>query len=133
MANKFDVKERAKDILEETLDREAVNVLAAISQEMQGIFRENPEPSREDAVKIVTEYFTADGKSEQFIANWISTAEEHSASRGLSDADQPKAMLSDLGVFRFMNFLKEQGLTDDQISIVLRGAVQQATDQHAGA
>ena len=129
MANKFDVKERAKDILEETLDREAVNVLAAISHEMQIIFGENPEPSRADVVRIVTDYFTGEGKSAQFIANWINTAEEHSQSRGLAEADQPKAMLSDLGVFRFMNFLQEQGLTDDQITIVLRGAVQQAADQ----
>ncbi|MCW8798514.1 MAG: RidA family protein, partial [Prosthecochloris sp.] len=118
MANKFDVKERAKDILEETLDREAVNVLAAISHEMQIIFGENPEPSRADVVRIVTDYFTGEGKSAQFIANWINTAEEHSQSRGLAEADQPKAMLSDLGVFRFMNFLQEQGLTDDQITIV---------------
>ncbi|MBF0585401.1 RidA family protein [Prosthecochloris sp. N3] len=129
MANKFDVKERAKDILEETLDREAVNVLATISQEMQMIFKDNPDPSREDVVRIVTEYFTGDGKSEHFISNWITTAQEHSRSRGLSEKDQPKAMLSDLGVFRFMNFLKEQGLTEDQVTIVLRGAVQQAADQ----
>jgi len=131
MAHKFDVKERAKDILEETLDREAVNVLAKISQEMQSIFRDNPDPSMDDVVVIITDYFTGDGKSEQFAQNWISTAQEHSQKHGLKEEDQPKAMLSDLGVFRFMNFLKEQGLTDDQISIVLRGAVQQATDQQA--
>jgi len=129
MANRFDVKERAKDILEEALDREAVNVLAKISQEMQQIFRDNPEPSMPDAVSIVTDYFVKNGKSEQFISNWISTAEEHGRSRGLLEADQPKAMLSDLGVFRFMNFLKEKGLSDDQVNIVLRGAVQQATEQ----
>ena len=129
MANKFDVKERAKDILEEALDREAVNVLAKISQEMQQIFRDNPEPSKQDAVRIVGEYFRSDGKPEHFISNWISTAEEHCCSRGLDETDRPKAMLSDLGVFRFMNFLKEKGLSDDQVNIVLRGAVQQAAEQ----
>ena len=129
MAKKFDVKEKAKDILEEALDREAVDVLAKISREMQQIFSENPEPSRPDVVRIVSEYFIDDGKSEQFVTNWINTAEEHCRSRGLREEDQPKAMLSDLGVFRFMNFLMEKGLTDDQVDIVLRGAVQQAADE----
>ena len=132
MAKKFDVKEKAKDILEEALDREAVDVLANISREMQQIFSENPEPSRPDVVRIVTDYFSNDGKSEQFIANWIDTAEEHCRSRGLREEDQPKAMLSDLGVFRFMNFLMEKGLTDDQVDIVLRGAVQRANDEEKG-
>ncbi|MBC8525110.1 MAG: RidA family protein, partial [Chlorobium phaeobacteroides] len=104
MAKKLDVKEKAKDILEEALDREAVDVLARISREMQQIFDENPQPSEADVVRIVTDYFSSDGKSEQFIANWIDTACEHCRSRGLGEGDQPKAMLSDLGVFRFMNF-----------------------------
>ncbi|NTW83215.1 MAG: RidA family protein, partial [Chlorobiaceae bacterium] len=34
MTHKGDVKEQAKDILEETLDREAVIVLGRISEEM---------------------------------------------------------------------------------------------------
>ncbi len=132
MAKKFDVKQKAKDILEEALDREAVDVLAKISREMQQVFNENPEPSWPDVVRIVTDYFTSDGKSEQFIANWINTAKEHSRSRGLREEDQPKAMLSDLGVFRFMNFLMEKGLTDDQVNIVLRGAIQRAADEENG-
>ncbi len=132
MAKKFDVREKAKDILEEALDREAVDVLAKISREMQQIFDENPDPSRLDVIRIVTGYFSSNGKSEQFIANWIDTAEEHCKSRGLGVDDQPKAMLSDLGVFRFMNFLMEKGLTDDQVHIVLRGAVQQAKDEENG-
>jgi hypothetical protein len=129
MRNKFDVKEQAKDILEETLDMEAVAVLAKISEEMQLIFSNNPQPTFPDAVRIVTDYFENNGKSGPFIGDWIRTAEEHSKSRGLNKDDQPKAMLSDLGVFRFMSFLKDKGLTDDQIFIVLTGAVQQATDQ----
>ncbi|MCW8796670.1 MAG: RidA family protein [Chlorobium sp.] len=132
MAKKLDVKEKAKDILEEALDREAVDVLARISREMQQIFDENPEPSEADVVRIVTDYFSSDGKSKQFIANWIDTACEHCRSRGLGEEDQPKAMLSDLGVFRFMNFLMEKGLTDDQVHIVLRGAVQRANDVENG-
>ncbi len=126
MSQKSDVTQKARDILEEALDREAVDVLAEISREMQQIFNENPEPSRDDVVRIVSDYFTGDGKSEQFVENWIHTAEEHCDSRGLREEDRPKAMLSDLGVFRFMNFLMEKGLTDDQVNIVLRGAVQQA-------
>jgi hypothetical protein len=129
MARKIDVTQKAKGILEEALDREAVDVLAKISREMQQIFNDNPEPSRPDVVRIVSEYFTNDGKSEQFVTNWINTADEHCRSRGLREEDQPKAMLSDLGVFRFMNFLMEKGLTDDQVNIVLRGAVQQANDE----
>ena len=38
MTQKSDVKEQAKDILEETLDREAVIVLARISEEMKLLF-----------------------------------------------------------------------------------------------
>jgi hypothetical protein len=129
MTKKLDVKEKAKDILEETLDMEAVAILATISEEMQVIFTNNPQPSYGDAVRVVTDYFHHNGKSGEFIEDWIRTAEEHSKSRGLTDDDQPKAMLSDLGVFRFMSFLKEKGLTDEQICIVLTGAVQQATDQ----
>lgn len=129
MAKKVDVTQKAKDILEEALDREAVDVLAKISREMQQIFHEHPEPTRQDVVRIVSDYFTGNGKSEQFVTNWISTAEEHCRSRGLREEDQPKAMLSDLGVFRFMNFLMEKGLTDDQVNIVLRGAVQRANDE----
>lgn len=129
MAKKVDVTQKAKDILEEALDREAVDVLAKISQEMQQIFHEHPEPTRQDVVRIVSDYFTGNGKSEQFVTSWISTAEEHCKSRGLREEDQPKAMLSDLGVFRFMNFLMEKGLTDDQVNIVLRGAVQRANDE----
>ncbi|MCG8343551.1 MAG: RidA family protein [Chlorobiales bacterium] len=129
MAKKVDVTQKAKDILEEALDREAVDVLAKISREMQQIFHEHPEPTRQDVVRIVSDYFTGNGKSEQFVTSWISTAEEHCKSRGLREEDQPKAMLSDLGVFRFMNFLMEKGLTDDQVNIVLRGAVQRANDE----
>jgi hypothetical protein len=131
MTKKFDVKEKAKDILEETLDMEAVAVLAKISEEMQLIFNDNPQPTFPDVVRIITGFFENDGRSGQFIEDWVRTAEEHSRSRGLEEPDQPKAMLSDLGVFRFMCFLKEKGLTEEQIHIVLTGAVQQATDQRS--
>ena len=126
MTQKSGVKEQAKDILEEALDREAVIVLARISEEMQLLFKAHPEPAREDVERIVTGFFLETGKSEQFIDDWLKTSEEYSRNRGLSEQDQPKAMLSDLGVFRFMSFLKDKGLTDDQITIVLTGAVQQA-------
>jgi len=126
MTQKSGVKEQAKDILEETLDREAVIVLARISEEMQLLFKAHPEPAREDVERIVTGFFLETGKSEQFIDDWLKTSEEYSRNRGLSEQDQQKAMLSDLGVFRFMSFLKDKGLTDDQITIVLTGAVQQA-------
>jgi hypothetical protein len=128
MTKKFDVKEKARDIIEETLDMEAVVLLGKISEEMQLIFHENPSPTFADAVRIVTDFFVTDGRPSLFIEDWLRTAEEHSRSRGLDEIDQPKAMLSDLGVFRFMWFLKEKGLTEDQIDIVLTGAVQQATD-----
>ena len=126
MIQKSDVKEQAKDILEETLDREAVLVLARISEEMQLLFQAHPEPVRADVERLVTGFFLETGKSEQFIEDWIKTSEEYSRARGLAEQDQPKAMLSDLGVFRFMSFLKDKGLTDEQITIVLTGAVQQA-------
>ncbi|MEI6848027.1 MAG: RidA family protein [Chlorobiaceae bacterium] len=126
MTQKYDVKDRAKDILEETLDREAVIVVARISEEMQLLFRAHPEPTWEEVERIVTGFFLENGKSEKFIEDWIKTSEEYSCTRGLSLQDRPKAMLSDLGVFRFMSFLKDKGLTDDQITIVLTGAVQQA-------
>ena len=126
MTQKSDVKEQAKDILEETLDREAVIVLARISEEMQLIFQAHPEPAMDKVKVIVTGFFLENGKSEQFIDDWIKTSEEYSCARGLDEQYQPKAMLSDLGVFRFMSFLKDKGLTDDQIAIVLTGAVQQA-------
>ncbi len=132
MTHKSDVKERAKDILDETLDREAVIVLARISEEMQLIFLAHPEPERDKVKEIVTGFFLENGKSEEFIDDWIKTSEEYSRTRGLSEQDQPKAMLSDLGVFRFMNFLKDKGLTDDQITIVLTGAVQQAASDRQG-
>jgi hypothetical protein len=128
MTKKFDVKEKARDILEETFDTEAVVLLGKISEEMQLIFTNNPSPTFADAVRIVTDYFVSDGRPDGFIEDWLRTAEEHSRSRGLDEFDQPKAMLSDLGIFRFMWFLKEKGLTEDQIDIVLTGAVQQATD-----
>ncbi|EAT58452.1 hypothetical protein [Chlorobium ferrooxidans] len=132
MTQKSDVKEQAKDILEETLNREAVIVLTRISEEMQLLFQAHPDPVTEEVETIVTGYFLENGKSEQFIEDWIKTSKEYSGTRGLSPQDQPKAMLSDLGVFRFMNFLKEKGLTDDQITIVLTGAVQQAaSDQQS--
>ena len=132
MTHKSDVKERAKDILDETLDREAVIVLARISEEMQLLILAHPEPEADKVKEIVTGYFLENGRSEQFIDDWIKTSEEYSRTRGLGEQDQPKAMLSDLGVFRFMNFLKDKGLTDDQITIVLTGAVQQAaSDQSA--
>jgi len=129
MTKKFDVKKQAKDILEENLDMEAVMYLGRISEEMQQIFSSNPMPSFDDVARIVTDYFVADGRPAGFIEDWIRTAEEHSKSRGLDEEDRPKAILSDLGVFRFMWFLKERGLTEEQINIVLTGAVQQATGQ----
>ncbi len=132
MTQKSDVKDQAKDILDETLDREAVIVLARISEEMQLLFLAHPEPAIDKVKEIVTGFFLENGKSEQFIDDWIKTSEEYSQTRGVGEQDQPKAMLSDLGVFRFMYFLKEKGLTDEQITIVLTGAVQQAvSDQQA--
>ncbi len=131
MTQKSDVKERAKDILDETLDREAVIVLARISEEMQLLILAHPEPEADKVKEIVTGFFLENGRSEQFIDDWIHTSEEYSRTRGLSEQDQPKAMLSDLGVFRFMNFLKDKGLTDDQITIVLTGAVQQAASDQS--
>lgn len=130
MTQKRDVKERAQDILEEALDREAVLVLSRISEEMQLIFRAHPEPTREDVERIVKGFFLEKGKSEEFIADWISTSEEYSRSRGLGKKDQPKAMLSDLGVFRFMSFLRDKGLSDEEVTIVLSGAVQVAASDH---
>ncbi|MEI6758069.1 MAG: RidA family protein [Chlorobium sp.] len=132
MTQKSDVKEQAKDILEETLDREAVIVLERISEEMQLLFRAHQEPASEEVERIVTGFFLESGKSEQFIDDWIKTSKEYSRTRGLGEQDQPKAMLSDLGVFRFMSFLKDKGLTDDQITIVLTGAVQQAASSGDG-
>ena len=132
MTQQSDVKDQAKDILEETLDREAVIVLARISEEMQLIFLAHPEPEADKVKEIVTGFFLENGKSEQFIDDWIKTSEEYSRTRGLSHLDQPKAMLSDLGVFRFMNFLRDKGLTDEQITIVLTGAVQQAASDQQG-
>ncbi|ABL65067.1 hypothetical protein [Chlorobium phaeobacteroides] len=130
MTNRTDVKKKAKDILEETLDREAVIVLTRISEEMQLLFQAHPEPSRDDVERMITGFFLENGKSEQFISDWITTSEEYSRTRGLNTQDLPKAMLSDLGVFRFMSFLKDKGLTDEQITIVLTGAVQQATSDN---
>ncbi|NTV92952.1 MAG: RidA family protein [Chlorobiaceae bacterium] len=130
MTNTTDVKKKAKDILEETLDREAVIVLTRISEEMQLLFQAHPEPSRDDVERMITGFFLENGKSEQFISDWITTSEEYSRTRGLNTQDLPKAMLSDLGVFRFMSFLKDKGLTDEQITIVLTGAVQQATSDN---
>lgn len=121
-----DVKKQAKDILEETLDREAVIVLARISEEMQLLFNAHPEPDHGEVSRIVTGFFLEKGKSEAFIEDWINTSLEYGRTRGLSGSDLPRAMLSDLGVFRFMSFLKDKGLTDEQITIVLTGAVQQA-------
>jgi len=132
MTQQSDVKDQAKDILEETLDREAVIVLARISEEMQLLFLAHPDPEADKVKVIVTGFFLENGKSEQFIEEWIKTSEEYSRTRGLSQQDQPKAMLSDLGVFRFMSFLKDKGLTDEQITIVLTGAVQQATSDQQG-
>jgi len=132
MTHQSDVKGQAKNILDETLDREAVLVLTRISEEMQLLFLAHPEPSRQKVKEMVTGFFLENGKSEQFIEDWIKTSEEYSRTRGLSEHDQPKAMLSDLGVFRFMNFLKDKGLTDEQITIVLTGAVQQATSGQQG-
>ena len=131
MTQKSDVKEQAKDILEETLDREAVIVLARISEEMQLLFNAHPEPAMDMVKVIVTGFFLENGTSEQFIDDWIKTSEEYGRSRGLDEQYQPKAMLSDLGVFRFMSFLKDKGLTDDQIAIVLTGAVQQAASEQS--
>ena len=132
MTQKSDVKEQAKDILEETLDREAVIVLARISEEMQLIFQAHPEPAMDMVKVIVTGFFLENGKSEQFIDDWIKTSEDYSRARGLDEQYKPKAMLSDLGVFRFMSFLKDKGLTDEQIAIVLTGAVQQAASDQEG-
>lgn len=129
MSKKFDVKEQARDILEENLDMEAVIYLGRISEEMEQIFSSNPSPSFADVQRIVTDYFTTDGRPAEFIEDWLRTADEHTRSRGLDEAERPKAILSDLGVFRFMWFLKERGLTEEQINIVLTGAVQQATGQ----
>jgi len=121
-----DVKKQAKDILEETLDREAVIVLARISEEMQLLLQAHPEPDRQDVERIITGYFLEKGKTEEFIEDWIDTSLEYGRTRGLGGSDLTRAMLSDLGVFRFMSFLKDKGLTDEQITIVLTGAIQQA-------
>jgi hypothetical protein len=129
MTKKFDVKEQARDIIEENLDMEAVKYLGAISEEMQQIFSSNPMPTFEEVARIVTGYFTSEGRPADFIEDWLRTADEHTRSRGLDEAERPKAILSDLGVFRFMLFLKERGLTEEQINIVLTGAVQQAADE----
>ncbi len=126
MDKKIDVKEQARSILEEALDMEAVLLLGSISEQMELIFHENPTPTFDDAARIVTDYFRGDGRPADFIDDWLRTARDHCRSRGLEEADQPKAILSDLGVFRFMWFLKGKGLSDEQINIVLTGAVQQA-------
>ena len=57
MTQKSGVKEQAKDILEENLDKEAVIVLARISEEMQFLFTAHPEPSRDEVERIVTGFF----------------------------------------------------------------------------
>ncbi len=133
MIQESDVKGQAKDILDETLDREAVLVLTRISEEMQLLFIAHPDPTAAKVKEIVAGFFLENGKSEQFIDDWIKTSEDYGQLRGLSEHDQPKAMLSDFGVFRFMSFLKDKGLTDDQITIVLTGAVQQASEQQDSA
>ena len=133
MTQESDIKGQAKDILDETLDREAVLVLTRISEEMQLLFLAHPSPTAEKVKEIVTGFFLENGKSEQFIEDWINTAEEYGRTRGLCEHEQPMAMLSDFGVFRFMSFLKDKGLTDDQITIVLTGAVQQASEQQDSA
>ncbi|NTV46043.1 MAG: RidA family protein [Chlorobiales bacterium] len=126
MANQLN--DKAVDILEKKLSQEGMRGFLEISEDMEKLFNENPSPTREQAVTIISEYFKDRGESEKFIRNWLEAAELHCKTYGIDGSELPKAMLADLGMFRFMSFLEEQGLSEDEIFAVFSGAAEQTTE-----
>lgn len=126
MANQLN--DKAVDILEKKLNEQAMKGFLEISEDMERMFNENPSPTREQAIAIITGYFKDKGESDKFIRNWLEAAELHCKTYGIDGAELPKAMLADLGMFRFMSFLEEQGLSEDEIFTVFSGAAEQPTE-----
>ncbi|NTW48426.1 MAG: homeobox domain-containing protein [Chlorobiales bacterium] len=131
MANQFN--DNAVDILEKKLSEDGMREFLGISEEMEKLFNDNPSPTREQAIAIISEYFKDLGESEKFIRNWLEAAELHCKTYGIDGSELPKAMLADLGMFRFMSFLEEQGLSEEEIFTVFSGAADQASDDEIKA
>lgn len=126
MANQFN--DNAVDILEKKLSEEGMREFLGISDDMEKLFNDNPSPTRDQAIKIISDYFKDRGESEKFIRNWLEAAELHCKTYGIDGSELPKAMIADLGMFRFMSFLEEQGLSEEEIFTVFSGAADQASD-----
>ena len=122
------LSDKAVALLEETLDGPGMTEFGKISRDMEKIFTENPNPTYDDAVRIITEYFTEKGEAEAFISKWIAASNSNCKAFEISDEEKPKAMLADLGMFRFMSFLEKQGFTEEQIYTIFAGTAEQVDD-----
>ncbi len=118
-------QDRAMEILSKHLDESAFAELSAISAETEALFREHAQPTLTTVSAIVSAFFRARGESDEFIADWLAQAERHGQSYGLPPDAIPATMMADFGMFRYVEFLKIHGLSDDEIFQVFSGAVEE--------
>jgi len=122
------LSDKAVALLEETLDGPGMTEFGKISRDMERIFTENPNPTYDEAVGLITEHFTEKGEAEDFISKWIAASNSNCKAYQISEEEKPKAMLADLGMFRFMSFLEMQGFTEEQIYTIFAGAAEQVEE-----
>jgi hypothetical protein len=121
-------KNIALDILEKKLNDEAIEEFLSISNDMETLFKEHAELSMSKAREIIESFFYGRGESEAFVEKWIKRASEHCKKYGIVEDAMPKALVADLGMFRFMTFFEENGLSHEEVFQIFAGAADQTSD-----
>ena len=121
-------KNKALEILEKKLDEKGIQEFLSISNDMEMIFGKYPELDMETAKSLIEDYFSNRGESKEFIDKWLGKAQAHCKKYGIEKNAMPKAMVADLGMFRFMSFFEEYGLSEQEIFQIFSGAADQVSD-----
>jgi|GEM_PF-1778587 len=121
-------KNKALEILSERLDDKAIEAFLKISMDMENFYKAYPEMDMAQAREIIENFFSERSESKEFIDKWINKAKAHCEKYGIDEASLPKALVADLGMFRFMSLLEENGFTQEEIFQVFSGAAHQVSD-----
>lgn len=125
MTEKNDRTEKVIELLMKYLDEDAFIELAQISADMERYLSENPNPTLESVQQTIATFFKQRGEDDDFIQGWLSQAEQHCYSYGLPSDTIPVAMLADFGLYRYMEFLYEHGMSEEEIMDVFANATEE--------
>lgn len=117
--------EKVTQLLAKYLDEQDFIALSEISADMERHIASDPNPTMQSVALTISNFFKTRGEDDFFIQEWIAQAEQHCRSYGLPDDAIPAAMLADFGLYRYMEFLLERGMSQEEIMEVFANVTEE--------